>query len=92
MTIYLKKFGNMLISRPAGREAWLSAKAYILPDSTEEEIILDFEGVDVLTPSWADEFVTNLIEREGVKNIEFKNTDNPSVTKTLELVMPNSNL
>ena len=86
MIVYLKKFGNMLISRPAGREAWLGARAYILPESTEEKIILDFEEVDVLTPSWADEFITNLIYRQGKANVEFKNTDNPSVRETLELL------
>jgi hypothetical protein len=26
----------------------------------EKEFILDFVGVDVLTPGWADEFVSNL--------------------------------
>jgi len=57
--IKLKKFGEMLISRPAGREAWLVAKAYSLPPK-KDEILVDFEGVLVLTPSWADEFLTKL--------------------------------
>ncbi|OGZ57261.1 MAG: hypothetical protein A3B96_02875 [Candidatus Spechtbacteria bacterium RIFCSPHIGHO2_02_FULL_43_15b] len=86
MTIYLKKFGNMLISRPAGREAWLGAKAYVLPESTKEKITLDFEDVDVLTPSWADEFIAKLIERQGKENVNFQNTDNPSVKETLRLL------
>jgi hypothetical protein len=87
MTIYLKKFGNMLISRPAGREAWLGAQAYVLPESTDEKVTLDFESVDVLAPSWADEFITKLRERQGNENVAFKNTSNPSVKATLEHLM-----
>lgn len=88
MTIIdLRKFGNMLISRPAGRDAWLGAQAYILPKSTREKIILDFSGVDVLSPSWADEFITKLIERQGKRRVEFRNTENPSVQVTLEVLL-----
>ncbi len=84
MTIYLKKFGEMLISRPAGREAWLAALAYVLPKSTDEKVIVDFEGVAVLSPSWADEFLTKLLARQGKRNVVFQNTDNPSVGATLQ--------
>ena len=84
MKIELKKFGNMLVSRPAGREAWLVAQAYVLPRDKEEKIIIDFAGVDVLAPSWADEFITNLIERFGRGNVNFLNTNNASVQATLE--------
>lgn len=79
----LKKFGALLISRPAGKEAYLAAKAYILPKNREEEIIVDFEGVDVLAPSWADEFLTKLKEDFPGK-VSFINTENPSVRATLE--------
>lgn len=75
----------MLISRPAGREAYLAAKAYILPKDTSEKIILDFEGVDVLAPSWADEFITNIIATYPA-GIECHNTDNPSVKATLQIL------
>lgn len=84
MTIELRKFGNMLVSRPAGREAWLAAKAYTLPVSTNEEIIVDFAGVDVLAPSWADEFLTKLTELFGKDQVKFVNTENVSVKATLE--------
>jgi len=46
MKIELKKFGEILISRPAGREAYL-LKGILL----EEEIEIDFNGVKVLAPS-----------------------------------------
>jgi len=57
----LKKFGNILNSHPAGREAWLFTQAYILPDKKKKEKIeIDFSGVSVLSPSWADEFIPRL--------------------------------
>jgi len=84
MIIHLKKFGVMLISRPTGRECWLVAQAYILPKSTDEQMVVDFEGVAVISPSWADEFLSKLVERQGKRNIVFQNTDNPSVRATLQ--------
>ena len=74
----------MLVSRPAGREAWLVAQAYVLPRAKEEKITIDFAGVDVLAPSWADEFLTKLIERFGRENVNFLNADNASVQATFE--------
>ena len=56
--------------------------------SGEEKIILDFEKVDILTPNWADEFITKLIERQSKENVEFQNTGNPSVKETLNLLFP----
>lgn len=48
------------MSRPAGKEAFSLAKAYIFPNlQPNEKIELDFADVKVLTPSWADEFIRN---------------------------------
>lgn len=85
MRIEIKKFGEMLTSRPAGKEAYLSAKAYILPKDLTEEIILDFSGVDVLAPSWADEFITKIME-DYTDMVSFEHTENPSVQATLEIL------
>ncbi|MBU2007964.1 STAS-like domain-containing protein, partial [Patescibacteria group bacterium] len=69
MKIELKKFGEMLISRPAGREAFLAMSAYLIKDLDKNaEIKIDFNGVKVLTPSWADEVITKLAEK--FKNIK----------------------
>lgn len=87
MTIKINKFGTILISRPAGREAFAAARAYTLPQHTSDnQIVLDFAGVDVLSPSWADEFITGLsgIYKNAV--LSFTNTDNPSVKETLEIL------
>ncbi len=57
--IQVKKFGEILISRPAGREAFLVAKAYLNLDIAGK-VELDFTGVKVLAPSRADEFISGL--------------------------------
>ena len=89
MIIELNKFGSILISRPAGKEALLAAKAYLLPPATEKEMIIDFSGVNVLAPSWADEFITGLIEMYGKGKIKYRNSDNSSVKETLKIINAN---
>jgi hypothetical protein len=85
MKIELKKFGNILTSRQDGREA-LAAIEPLLKNVPENELIeLDFEGVTTFTPSWADEFVTQLIARFG-NRVSFINDENSSVRVTLDLL------
>ena len=50
-----------------------------------EKIEIDFEGVLTFSPSWGDEFLSPLLEKYG-EGIAFKNTDNPSVKATLEIL------
>ena len=83
MQIILKKFGATLVSRPAGREAFLAFQPRLNELKKDESIEIDFDGVDVLSPSWADEFITPLREKF---NIKLKNTDNASVKVTLEFL------
>ena len=86
MKIELKKFGTVLTSRPAGKEAYLAAKAYTLPPhKTAEKIEIDFSGVQGLTPSWADEFITPLFS-DYPGNVILLPTDNASVKATLEVL------
>ena len=85
MTIQIKKFGTILNSRPSGKEAYLAFKPTLLQKEKGEEIIVNFEGVDVLSPSWADEFLSPLIAEYG-KNIKLKNTSNASVQATLKIL------
>ena len=82
MMIQVNKFGSSLISRPAGKEAFLVLLPELDSIPNDEEIAVDFEGVSVLTPSWADEFVTPLIKRFG-NRVALKNTGNPSVKASL---------
>ena len=86
MNIPIKNFGQVLMSRPAGKEAFAFAKAYVFDSLSEtENITLDFDGVKVMTPSWLDEFI------QGIKNnykneLLYKNTSNESVKATLEML------
>ena len=87
MVINVNNFGDMLISRPAGREAFLMAKAYVFRDLiNNDDIILDFDGVKVLAPSWADEFITG-VKSEYPNQIKYTNTENPSVKASLKTVL-----
>lgn len=81
--IKLKQFGEMLLSRPAGKEAWLVAQAYSLPKG-DDKILVDFDGVLVLAPSWADEFLSKL--KEKYPQVKYINTTNASVKATLEII------
>lgn len=85
MLIKLKKIGTTLISRPAGREAYLAIQSSLHELETDEEILVDFEGVDVLTPSWADEFITPLM-KDYKGRIKLKETDNLTVKETLAVL------
>ena len=87
MRLLIKKFGKILTSRPAGRDAFMSAKAYLLHmKKPDEKLVLDFEGVDVLGPSWADEFITPLRELYGNENIIMDNAENESVKASIAIL------
>lgn len=85
------KFGKVLISRPAGREAFLAMSAYLIKGaSKDEKIELDFEGVKALAPSWADEVITPLAKK--FKKVTLINTNNPTVKLTLKILREYSDL
>lgn len=84
MKIDVSKFGTILISRPAGREAFLTARAYSIPKDSQEPIELDFSGVKVLTPSWADEFVRGLEQEFSSSRVTIVEGENLSVKTTFE--------
>lgn len=80
--IQLKKFGNVLVSRPSGREAFDA----IRPQLNEEiPVQIDFDQVLTITPSWLDEFLTNLADFNKGK-VELLPTTNPSVLATLPVL------
>ena len=85
MIIQLKKFGITLISRPSGKEAWLAFQPVLNQIQQEEKIIVDFDGVAVLTPSWADEFLTPL-RKKFKERVELFHINNPSVKATLDIL------
>ncbi len=81
-TIQLKKFGRVLISRPAGLEAFNAIRPTL---DENESIEIDFDGVLTVTPSWFDEFLTNLTGHMGDK-VELLPTKNASVLAALPVL------
>lgn len=84
MIIQLKKFGNLLTSRQLGKEA-LAALNSQLPKENTEKIIIDFLDITTFSPSWGDEFLSPLQEKFQ-NNLFLKNTSNPSVKATIEIL------
>jgi len=85
MKIKLKKFGKTLTSRDSGREAYKAIQKQLEEIKNDQKIILDFSGVNTFTPSWGDEFITNLSRKFG-QNLVLIKSENPSVIATLELL------
>lgn len=93
MIIELKKFGDILTSREAGREALLAFSPTLKSLGENEEIIIDFQGVSVLTPSWADEFLGPILFfKKYAKKVSTINDTNPSVVAALRFANPRLNL
>ena len=85
MIIHLNKFGTTLTSRQDGKEAYSAFLSTLQSVSGNEEIEIDFNGVVTFTPSWADEFITPILDTYG-NRVKLINTDNPSVEATLRLL------
>lgn len=85
MLIKLDKFGDILVSRPAGKEAYLAFQPTLRNIKDEEIIEIDFGKVEVLTPSWVDEFLTPIINSFG-NRVNLVNTENPSVRESLKIL------
>jgi|SRR3989344_2230495 len=86
MKIELKKFGNILISRQAGREALAALQSSLKPMSPDENVEVDFEGVITFSPSWGDEFLSPLKKQFGDKFVLTNIANNPSVIESLKII------
>lgn len=86
MTVQISKFGDFLMSHPAGKDAFLLAESHLFNSlDAKEEIILDFADVKVLTPSWVEEFIYGFKDLHK-NSISFINTSNPSVEASLRTI------
>jgi hypothetical protein len=81
-TIYLKKFGNVLLSRPAGLEAFNAIRPQI---NKECPVQIDFSDVLTVAPSWFDEFLTQLADYMTA-DVKLLPTDNASVKAILPIL------
>ena len=85
MTIQLKKFGVTLTSRPNGKESYNAYLPELRGIKPAEKVIIDFDGINTFSPSWADEFITP-IQKEFGDRITLKNTKNLSAKITIDLL------
>ena len=86
MRIQMIKFGKLLNSRPAGREAGLRVVQIVNGSAEQEDIILDFSGVEILTPSYADEFLHLLWDKYSNKKVKIENAQTTTVTDSLKAI------
>ncbi len=82
MIISLKKFGDVLTSRQAGKEAYIALSS-LMNVKENESVIIDFSEVSTFAPGWGDEFLTPLQRTLGTR-LSLIHTENPSVALTLE--------
>jgi len=85
MKIQLAKFGETLMSRELGSEAFKAFQPTLRELSKDEELEIDFSGVLTLSPSWADEFLSPLLNQLDDKLILLA-SDNLSVHATLKIL------
>ena len=82
MTINMTKFGTVLTSRQAGKEAYAAFLPTLTSLNANEDVVVDFEGLSTFSPSWGDEFLTPLQKKFGDR-LALKNISNPSVALTI---------
>jgi hypothetical protein len=85
MKLQLEKFGKTLISRELGSEALKAFQPTLRELSKNEELEIDFSGVLTLSPSWADEFLSPLLNQLGDK-LTLLPSDNLSVHATIRIL------
>ena len=86
MKLKLEKFGTTLISRELGSEALRAFQPTLLGLSNNEELEVDFSGVLTLSPSWADEFLSPLLNQLNDRLV-LLTSDNLSVQATLKILL-----
>ena len=84
MKLQLVKFGETLISRELGSEAFKAFQPTLRELPKSEDLEIDFSGVLTLSPSWADEFLSPLLSLIG-DQLVLLSSDNLSVHATLKI-------
>lgn len=81
----MEKFGSVLTSRQAGKEAYLAFLPTLSQAKENEQIIIDFADINTFSPSWGDEFLSPIKKTYGDR-VFLKNISNPSVSLTIKLL------
>lgn len=92
MRVILGKFGDILISRQAGKEAFAAFQSSLKSVPPDEAVEIDFSDVITFSPSWGDEFLTPLRKQYGDRLILVNIGNNPSVKETLKILEQISNV
>ena len=85
MKLQLEKFGKTLISRELGSEAFKAFQPTLRELPKDEVLEINFAGVLTLSPSWADEFLTPLLNELDNRFILLP-SDNLSVHATIRIL------
>ena len=85
MIIQLKKFGDTLVSRDAGKEALAAFQPTLQTLAPDEKIQIDFTDIFTFSPSWAAEFILVLQKQYGFR-VELLPTKNLAVIMTLDFL------
>jgi len=85
MRLQLEKFGKTLISRELGSEAFRAFQTTLVQLPMNEELEINFSGVLTFSPSWADEFLSPLLDKLGERLVLLQ-SDNLSVQATLKIL------
>ena len=80
------KFGTLVKGRPTGREAALRIVQIINGSAGQEDIVLNFAGVEILTPSFADEILHTLWNKYGVERVKIENTTTSTVADSIRAI------
>ena len=85
MKLQLEKFGKTLISRELGSEAYKAFQPTLREMAKDETLEVDFLGVLTLSPSWADEFLSPLLN-QLIDRLILLPSDNLSVHATIKIL------
>ena len=91
MKITIRKFGFVLTSRDGGKKAFSTFLPKLDHLKKDEIISVDFNGVGALSPGWADEFITPLINTYP-ERVVLSNTKNISVKVTIDFLVHIKNI
>lgn len=83
MILEMQKFGKILNSRPAGREAVLRVNQIINGSQDVNDIILNFNEVEILSPSFADEFIKGIKKEYPDKEVIIEGIENNPVIQDI---------
>lgn len=85
MIIPMSKFGTLLNGRPAAKEVALRIQQMVNGSGKKKGVVLDFSGVEVLTPGFADELLRILRKKYGSEEVMTRNASKP-VAETLKFL------